>query len=140
MQAKTDRRTLETLHWDNQSLRRLPVLPAGHAGRVDEPRAKVTSPVTPGVTSGVCFSPAAPTPLKHPRLVMVSESALHLLGLNPAEAERRAEAYAECESATSSGRPWLAAWAMANGFCGSQIFGSDTLGVDRITLSLHTWE
>ena len=66
-----------------------------------EPRAKVTS----GVTSGVCFSPAAPTPLKHPRLVMVSESALHLLGLNPAEAERRAEAYAECESATSSGRP-----------------------------------
>ena len=105
MQAKTDRRTLETLHWDNQSLRRLPVLPAGHAGRVDEPRATVTSPVTPGVTSGVCFSPAAPTPLKHPRLVMVSESALHLLGLNPAEAERRAEAYAECESATSSGRP-----------------------------------
>ena len=106
MQAKTDRRTLETLHWDNQSLRRLPVLPAGHAGRVDEPRAKVT---------GVCFSPAAPTPLKHPRLVMVSESALHLLGLNPAEAERRAEAYAECESATSSGRPWLAACSMGHG-------------------------
>ena len=30
---------------------------------------------------------------------------------------------------------------MANGLLhGSQIFGSDTLGVDRITLSLHTWE
>jgi len=86
MQTLEGRRTLETLHWDNQTLRRLPVLPAEHAGRVDEPRTKVP---------GVCFSPAAPTPLKHPRLVVVSESALHLLGLDPAEAERRAEEYAE---------------------------------------------
>ena len=81
-----------------------------------EPRAKVTSPVTPGVRRPACASlRRAPTPLKHPRLVMVSESALHLLGLNPAEAERRAEAYAECESATSSGRPWLAACSMGHG-------------------------
>ncbi len=52
----------------------------------------MTEPRSP--VSGVCFSPAVPTPLERPQLVVVSESALHLLGLDPAEAERRSEDYA----------------------------------------------
>ena len=146
MQAKTDRRTLETLHWDNQSLRRLPVLPAGHAGRVDEPGATRQSHV-PGHARG------------HVRRVLLSGSAHATQASTAGDGLRECAAPARSqpsrgraarrgvrrmrirnEFGSSRKRPWLAAWAMANGFCGSQIFGLDTLGVDRITLSLHTWE
>ena len=67
--------SLETLNFDNLTLRALPVSSHG------EPR-------TPRQVTGACFSRASPTPVQSPRLVIASPDALALLGLPASEIER----------------------------------------------------
>jgi Protein adenylyltransferase SelO len=63
--------TLETLHFDNLALRDLPIDPV-----VD---------ITQRQVRGACFSRVLPTPVKNPRTVVFSKSAMALLGLPESE-------------------------------------------------------
>jgi len=74
--------SLETLTWDNLSLRRLAILPASDEGDVTEPRSEVP---------GVAFSRAKPTPVDQPELVVASHPALRLLGLDSNATTSRAD-------------------------------------------------
>jgi hypothetical protein len=66
--------TLDTLHFDNLALRELPVDTV-----VDNTQRQVR---------GACFSRVSPTPVKNPRTVVYSESAMALLGLPVSELPR----------------------------------------------------
>ena len=66
--------TLETLNFDNQCLKRLPIDPEG--------RNYVRT------VSGACFSRVKPTPVERPAVVACSIDALQLLGLKESELER----------------------------------------------------
>lgn len=65
---------LEHLNFDNQVLRALPV---------DE------QPNTIRQVRGACFSRVEPDPLKNPQLVAVSDEALRLLDIDPAQVDAR---------------------------------------------------
>lgn len=64
--------TLQALHFDNATIRELPLDKI-----VDDKR---TRPVP-----GACYSRVPPTPLENPVTVAVSDSALELLDLDPSE-------------------------------------------------------
>lgn len=66
--------TLETINFDNQCLKRLPVDP--------EHRNYVRT------VPGACFSRVKPTPVDRPAVVAYSVEALQLLGLKESELER----------------------------------------------------
>ena len=67
-------RTLETLNFDNVALKVLPI---------DVEKDNYLREVV-----GACFSRVKPTPVKTPRLVAVSESAMALLSLSKSEFDR----------------------------------------------------
>lgn len=72
--ADTDTVTLDTLKFNNQVIRELPVdpIPDNYVRRVEN----------------ACFSKVAPDPVVKPVMVAASNAALALLGLGPAEGER----------------------------------------------------
>eukprot|EP00198_Chlamydomonas_reinhardtii_P010390 XP_001699727.1 predicted protein [Chlamydomonas reinhardtii] len=71
MTAQAEARTLETLNFDNLSLRALPVDPV-EGGPVRQ-------------VEGACFSRVKPTPVKGPQLVVASPEALALLDIPASE-------------------------------------------------------
>ncbi|XP_056429717.1 protein adenylyltransferase SelO, mitochondrial isoform X2 [Hyla sarda] len=70
--AVTRASSLRALRFDNRALRCLPVEP-GDGQDEDAVRSRQVP--------GVCFSPVHPTPVQNPRVVVLSRSALALLGL-----------------------------------------------------------
>ena len=70
----TDTVSLDTLKFDNQVIRELPVdpIPDNYVRRVEN----------------ACFSKVAPDPVEKPVMVAASNAALELLGLGPSEGER----------------------------------------------------
>lgn len=72
--ADTNTATLETLKFDNQAIRELPVdpIPDNYVRRVEN----------------ACFSIVSPDPVEKPVMVAASKAALGLLGLAEAEGER----------------------------------------------------
>ena len=72
----TPGRTLETLRFDNRSLRVLPV------------NADRSSLNEPQEVSGACFSHAVPTPIANPTLVAASDDVIRTLGIAPTELSR----------------------------------------------------
>lgn len=75
LRAATRGRTLETLPFDNQSLKQLPL---------DKERRNFVRPQV----KDACFSLCEPEPVKNPMLCAVAKRALDLLGLDWAEADR----------------------------------------------------
>ena len=65
---------LTGLHFDNQTLRVLPLEKVPDNPRLVEPVRQV---------KGACFSPIKPEPVRAPKLVVASRSCLKLLGLGP---------------------------------------------------------
>ena len=65
---------LTSLHFDNQTLRVLPLEHVPENQRLVEPVRQV---------KGACFSPVKPEPVRAPKLVVFSRSCLKLLGLGP---------------------------------------------------------
>lgn len=65
---------LTGLHFDNQTLRVLPLEKVPENPRLVEPVRQV---------KGACFSPIKPEPVRAPKLVVASRSCLKLLGLGP---------------------------------------------------------
>lgn len=96
--------TLESLPFDNLALRSLPIDP----DRRNVPRSPV---------KGAVFSIVAPTPLKSPRRVAVSRSALQLLGLD-VDTETARDDFAEymCGNKVLPG-----AQPAAHCYCGHQV-------------------
>eukprot|EP00752_Nemacystus_decipiens_P012066 g10697.t1 len=102
--ADTDTVTLDTLKFDNQVIRELPVdpIPDNYVRRV----------------ANACFSKVAPDPVERPVMVAASNSALALLGLGEAEGERD-----DAAEYFSGNKLMPGAQPHAHAYCGHQ-FGS----------------
>ena len=96
--------TLENLHFDNLALRDLPVDPVS-----DNRQRQVR---------GACFSMVSPTPVKNPKTVAYSTSAMSLIGLPEAELLRP-----EFAEYLSGNRVLPGSQPAAHCYCGHQ-FGS----------------
>ncbi|XP_065838559.1 protein adenylyltransferase SelO, mitochondrial-like [Oscarella lobularis] len=96
--------TLETLNFDNTCLKSLPI---------DEVAENYVRTV-----AGACFSRVRPTPVRNPRTVAVSRSALDLIDLNDAETDR--DDFADY---FSGGKLFPGAEPAAHCYCGHQ-FGN----------------
>ena len=96
--------TLESLNFDNTCLKSLPI---------DEVAENYVRTV-----AGACFSRVRPTPVRNPRTVAVSRSALDLIDLNDAETDR--DDFADY---FSGGKLFPGAEPAAHCYCGHQ-FGN----------------
>uniref|UniRef100_A0A8C5MC63 Selenoprotein O n=1 Tax=Leptobrachium leishanense TaxID=445787 RepID=A0A8C5MC63_9ANUR len=106
--AASPGRGLRSLTFDNLALRSLPVEP----GDGTEEEARLSRQVP-----GACFSRVRPTPVKNPRLVAASSSALELLGLSLEEEEEEAAEYLSGSRLLPGSEP------AAHCYCGHQ-FGN----------------
>ncbi|XP_028401083.1 protein adenylyltransferase SelO, mitochondrial-like [Dendronephthya gigantea] len=101
---KRNMTTLETLNFDNLALRSLPIDPVKENFVRQVPNA--------------CFSLVEPTAVKDPELVVHSESAMNLLGLNQEQAKRK-----EFPEYFSGNKKLPGSQTAAHCYCGHQ-FGS----------------